>query len=224
MAKVIIYGAGETAQIVYHYLKNDSPHQIVAFTADSHFIQNQSLLGLPVVPFESVENVFAPSKFAMFVALSYHNLNRVRASKYHAAKQKGYNLVSYVSSKSNIIGNITCGDNCLILENQVIQPYVKIGNNVWIWGGVLVGHHSVIGDHCWLTSEASIGGHAVIGPYCFLGMNATVGHMVTVGQESFIGACTLVTKNVREKSVYITKDTEAYRLESDQFLAITKMK
>jgi len=224
MSKIIIFGTGQVAEIAYHYLTNDSPHEIVAFTADSKFIKDKSFFGLPLVPFETIEKTFPPEKFQMFVAMGYKDLNRIRAKKYNEAKEKKYKLISYVSSKSGIIGSLEIGDNCFILENQSIQPYAKIGNDVFIWNGVLVGHHSSIGDHCWLTSEAGIGGDTVIGPYCFVGMNATIGHMITVGKESFIGANTLVTKNAKEKSVYITKDTEPYLLNSDKFLAITKMK
>ncbi len=224
MSRVVIFGTGQTAEIIYHYLITDSQHQIVAFTADKKFISKKSFLGLPLVPFEVIEKKYPPDKFDMFVALSYRDLNRVRANKYRQAKRKKYKLISYISSKSGIVGNIKIGDNCLVLENQVIQPYASIGNNVFIWGGVLVGHHSIVGDHCWLTSEASVGGNAQIGSYCFLGMNSTIGHMITVGRESFIGANTLVTKNTTNKSVYITPDTQPYRLNSDQFLAITKMR
>lgn len=224
MAKIVIYGTGQTAEIIYHYLTFDSKHKVVAFTADRKFIKKRTLFDLPIIPFAEVEQKFPPDKFAMFVAMSYHNLNRLRASRYLQAKKKKYKLISYVSSKSGIIGRVKTGDNCLILENQVIQPYTKIGNNVFIWGGVLIGHHSTVGDHCWLTSEASIGGNAHIGSYCFLGMNATVGHMVSVGSECFIGANTLITKNVKNKSAYVAKGTELFPLDVDSFLKISKMR
>ncbi len=224
MSKVIIFGSGQTAETVYHYLINDSNHKIVAFTADAEFIKKKTFMGLPLIPFNTIEKAFPPTEFNMFVAMSYHNLNRLRAIKYNQAKQKKYRLISFISTKSGIVGDIQIGDNCFILESQTIQPYVKIGNNVFIWGGVLVGHHSKIGDHSWLTSESCIGGNSIIGPYCFLGMNSTIGHMVNVGRESFIGAGTLVTKNTKEKSVYIAKATEPYLLDSTKFLKITKMK
>lgn len=224
MSKLVIFGAGQTAEIVYHYFTTDSPHQIVAFTADKAFIKRKTFLGLPVVPFETVDKEFPPSEFDMFVAMSYTNLNRLRAAKYAQAKKKKYRLITYISSKSSLVGKRDMGDNCLILESQVIQPYATIGNDVFVWGGVVIGHHSRIDDHCWLTSESSIGGNTHIGPYCFLGLNATVGHVVTVGAESFIGANTLVTKNAPPKSVFIAKGTDMYPLDSDKFLSITKMK
>ena len=225
MANIVIFGTGQTAEIVYDYLVNDTLHKIVAFTVDSEYLTKEKLFGLPVVPFEKVKEIYSPSKCKMFVALGYKNLNELRAQKYLEAKRKNYELISYISSKSGIIAkSIEIGDNCFILENQSIQPYSKIGNNVALWGGTLIGHNCRIGDHCWITSEVSIAGNTIIGPYCFIGVNATIGHMITIGEKCLIGAGTLITKNAKDKSVFIAKDTQAYPLESDKFLQITKLK
>lgn len=224
MSKVIIFGCGQTAEIVYHYLKSDSKYKIVAFTADSKFIKQDTFLGLPLLPFNNIEIKYPPKKYKMFVAISYQGLNSLRAQKYFAAKKKRYELISYISSESGIIGKINHGDNCFILENQVIQPYAKIGSNVFIWGGVLIGHHSLIGDHNWITSETAIGGNCTVGNYCFIGMNATISHMVSIGNRNLIGANTLIAKNTKDNSVYIAKETPPYFLNSEQFFKITKMK
>lgn len=224
MSKVIVFGTGQTAEIAYHYLKHDSTYDVVAFTADKEYIKDKTFMKLPLIPFDKISKVYSPTQYKMFVALSYKNLNRLRADKYMQAKKKGYELVSYISSQSGIIGKIKTGDNCFILENQVIQPFSNIGNNVFIWGGVLIGHHSKIGDHTWITSETSIGGNTVIGPYCFIGMNATIGHMKLIGKNCFIGANTLITKDVPDNSVFIEKETKPYFLDSKKFLKITKMK
>ncbi len=224
MQKLILFGTGQVGEILCHYFKHDSPYQIAAFTADAQFIQSPTFHGLPVVPFEEIEKEFSPRDFHMHIALSYADLNLNRERKFIAAKEKGYALASYVSSKAGIFGKLEHGENCVVMENQFIQPYSKLGNNVAIWSGVLVGHHAVVEDHCWLTSGAAVGGNARIGSRTFLGMNSTVGHMVTLGRECFLGAGTLVTKSAPDYSVFVEKDTEKFRLDSRHFLRITKMK
>lgn len=221
VSKLVIFGAGKTAQVVHHYFKHDSPHEVVAFTCDADFIQDEQLFGLPVVPFESVENSHPPDDFEMFVAVGYEKLNQFRAYKYAEAKRIGYELICYVSSQSGIVGDREIGDNCLVMENACVQPHAKIGNDVFVWGGALIGHHCEIGDHCWITSHASIAGSTRIGSHCFIGINATIGHEVTVGAHSLVGAGTRVTKSVGEKTVLIAPDTEPYRLDSERFLALT---
>lgn len=223
MSKVIVFGAGKTAEVVHHYLTHDSPHEVVAFTVDAEFTEGDTLFGLPVVPFETVQEVYPPDAFQMFVAVGYESLNAFRALKYEEAKGKQYELISYVSTESGIVGDPAIGDNCFIMENQCVQPHARIGNDVFVWSGVLVAHHATIGDHCWLASGASIAGSTTIGPYCFIGINATIGHEIEIGAKSLIGAGALVTKSAAEKSVFIERDTDLYRLDSERFLKITRL-
>jgi sugar O-acyltransferase (sialic acid O-acetyltransferase NeuD family) len=224
MSKIVIFGAGKIADEAYYYLTNDSPHEIVAFTVDKAFLSTQEKLGLPVIPFDEVQNKYPPGDFKMFVAVGYQDLNKFRAQKYEEAKAKGYELISYVCSQAANYGKVEIGDNCFVLENAVIQPCSKVGNDVFIWSGNHVGHHASVGDHCYISGSVVISGSAVVEPYCFIGVNATIGHEITIGRESFIGAGTLITKNVEPKSVYIAQSTPKFRLDSTTFLRMTKMK
>ncbi len=224
MSKIVIFGAGKIADEAYFYLTNDSPHEIVAFTVDREFLIGPEKLGLPLVPFAEVQDKYPPGDHKMFVAVGYQDLNRFRAQKYAEAKAKGYELVSYVSSRASNFGNVEIGDNCLVLEFATIQPCASLGNNVFIWSGNHVGHHASVGDHCYIAGNVVISGKTKVEPYCFIGVSATLGHEITIGQESLIGAGSLITKDVAPQSVYITPDTQKYRLDSSTFLRLTKMK
>lgn len=224
MSKVVIFGAGKIADEAYFYLTNDSPHQIVAFTVDREYLTLPEKLGLPVVPFEEVQDKYPPSDFKMFVAVGYQDLNKFRARKYEEARAAGYELISYVSSRASNFAGVAIGDNCFVLEFATIQPCSKIGNDVFLWSGNHVGHHASVGDHCYIAGNVVISGNTKIEPYCFIGVSATLGHEITIGQESLIGAGSLITKDVAPQSVYITPDTQKYRLDSSTFLRLTKMK
>jgi sugar O-acyltransferase (sialic acid O-acetyltransferase NeuD family) len=223
MSKVIIFGAGKIADEAYFYFTNDSPHEILAFTADSEYVTAQEKLGLPVIPFEEIQDKYPPGDHKMFVAVGYQDLNRFRAQKYAEAKAKGYELVSYISSRAANLGNVEVGDNCFVLEFATIQPCSRVGNDVFIWSGNHIGHHARIGDHCYIAGNAVISGNTVVGNNCFIGVTATIGHEVTIGAESFIGAGCLITKNAEPKSVYVSPDTPKFRLDSSAFLRLTKM-
>ncbi len=199
---VVIFGTGDIGQLAHFYLTHDSPRRVVAFCADAAFIQSSECLGLPLIPFEQVADSYPPDAFDMFVALSYSKLNETRAAKYADAKAKGYALISYVSSRSVIWDGPAIGDNCLILENQTIQPFVTIGNNVTIWSGNHLGHHSTIGDHCFITSHVVISGHVEVGPSCFLGVNATVRDGIRLAPRSVISAGATIMKDTVEGGVY----------------------
>ena len=200
--KVIIFGTGDIGQLAHFYLTHDSPYEIAAFCADSIFIQSREFISLPLIPFEEICNSHPPNDFDMFVALSYSQLNKIRAKKYKEAKLKGYNLISYVCSRSVMWGDTEIGDNCFIFENQTIQPFVKIGNNVTMWSGNHIGHSSMIGDHCFITSHVVVSGHVEIGPYSFLGVNSTIRDGIKIAPYSVIGAGATIVKNTVKKGVY----------------------
>ncbi len=214
--KVLIFGTGLIAEVVQFYLKKDSPYEVVAFTADRQFVKEKEFQGLPLVPFDEVQKFYPPNEYAMFIAVGYTKVNKVRAQKYNEAKGKGYKLVTYVNSRTVHWGDTKIGDNCFIFENQTIQPFVSIGNDVIIWSGNHIGHHSSIGDHCFISSHVVISGSVKIEPYCFIGVNATIRDGVTIARENVIGAGALILKNTKEKNVYIGKTAELYSDDSSK--------
>ncbi|MFC1584217.1 acetyltransferase [Fibrobacterota bacterium] len=223
MSKIVIFGEGKIADEAYFYLTNDSPHEIAAFTADADYISKKEKFGLPIIPFEEILDRYPPDDNKMFVALGYQNLNKLRAEKYRECKEKGYSLISYVSSKTGNFGNVEIGDNCFILDNATMQPCCRIGNNVTIWSNNLIGHHSVVEDHCYIAGNVTISGNTTIGAYCFIGVNACIGHELQIGEECMIGARSLITKSTEPKSVFIEQDTEKFRLDSSSFVKMTRL-
>ncbi|WP_308647249.1 acetyltransferase [Paenibacillus oleatilyticus] len=216
---MVIFGTGQISEVAHFYLTEDSPHEVVGFTVDQKYYKEKIFKDLPVVPFEKIENFFPPDQYQLFIPISYTNVNKSRAEKFNEAKSKSYSMISYISSKA-IYYNTPVGENCFILENNVIQPFAEIGNNVVLWSGNHIGHHSKIMDHCFICSHVVISGGVNVDSYCFIGVNATIRDNVSIGAESVIGAGALVLENVQNKSVYIGKKTEVGPIRSDQLRRI----
>ncbi len=216
MQKIVLFGYGDIAQIAKYYFDIDSDFEVVAFTLDKEYISETTFEGLPVVPFQDIEKLYPSDKFKMFIALSYTNMNKLREQKYHEAKEKGYELVSYVSSKCSYMSQFPHGDNCFIFEDNTIQPFVKIGNNVTLWSGNHIGHHSEIHDHNFVSSHVVISGHCTIESNCFLGVNSTIAHKVTISKETLLGAGSIISKDTVEKGIYVPPRTIKLDKTSDQ--------
>ena len=210
MERVIIFGNSLFAELMCFYLTHDSQYEAVAFTVDHEYIMEGKLLGLPVVPFENVESLFPPSECKMIVSISFQGVNRLREEKYFQAKAKGYDLISYISSKASTWPGLVVGDNCLILENSVIGPFVEIGNNVTVASGVIIGHHSFLKDHSFVAPGATILGGVTVESYCLIGANATIRESVTVARECIIGSGVSITKNTRERGVYVDRPPKLF--------------
>ncbi|WP_294211740.1 acetyltransferase [uncultured Chryseobacterium sp.] len=215
--KIIIFGTGDIAQLANYYFEIDSKYEVVAFTVDRDYCQNDMYENKPLIAFEDILSKYPPTEYKMFIALSYAQMNMLREKKYHEAKARGYNLVSYISSKCSYLSQFKCGDNCFILEDNTIQPFVEIKNNVTLWSGNHIGHHSVIESHNFISSHVVISGHCNVESNCFVGVNSTIGHQVTIGKETLLGAGSIITKNTEEKSVYVPAKSNKLDKTSNMF-------
>lgn len=220
MAKVVIFGVGQNAEVAFTYLTHDSEHEIVAFTLDAEYINSERHFDLPVIPFDSITEHYPPAEYKMFVPISFTQVNQLRAKKYYEAKQKGYQFISYISSNIQSWPDLSVGENCFILEQNVIQPFVEIGNNVVIWSANHIGHHSIIKDHCFIASHVVISGSVRIEPYCFLGVNATVRDNIIIARENVIGAGALILNDTKEKEVYMGHPAQLATKFSDELKRI----
>lgn len=219
MKKLIIFGIGEQAEMAYYYFQNDSDYKICAFTVDKEFVDQKTLFNLPIVAFDLIEKDYTKEEYDFFIAIGYNKINKLRTEKYLACKNKGYTIASYISSRASILTK-DIGENCFILEDNTLQPYVHVGNNVTLWSGNHIGHHSIIQDNCFITSQVVISGGCEIGESTFIGVNATLRDHIKIGTSNVIGAGALILSDTEDNKVYMEKGTEVSRVPSTRLRGI----
>lgn len=219
MANVVIFGVQDFAQLAHFYISRDGRDKVVAFTVNQQYITEPSFMGLPVVPFETLQTSHPPEQFQIFAPMSSAKMNTIRQGVYEQVKTKGYSCISYISPKATYY-DTPVGENCFIFENNVIQPFTTIGNNVIMWSGNHFGHHSSIADHCFIASHAVISGHVTIEENCFVGVNATLNNGITVAKNTFIGSGALITANTQESGVYPGVPAEVSRVPSHKLRGV----
>ena len=205
---LIIFGTGDIAELAYYYFTQDSEYQVAAFTVDEEYANESTFKNLPVYTFEQVDTELDPLHHELFIALSYSKLNRIRKEKYERGIAKGYSLASYISSKATVLNGAAFGNNCFILEDNTVQPFVQVGNNVTMWSGNHIGHHSIIHDHVFIASHAVISGGVEVGESSFIGVNATLRDHITVGPNCVVGAGVLLLEDAEENGIYKGIQTE----------------
>lgn len=218
--KLVIFGSGDFAQLAHYYFSADSDYEIVAFTVDAAYIQESTFCNLPVIAFEEVDKLYPPNDHDLFVALAYSKLNAIRKEKYLAAKALGYQIASFISSQATVLNNNQIGENCFVFEDNTIQPFVTIGNNVTLWSGNHIGHHSTIRDHTFIASHVVISGWVEIGEQCFIGVNATLRDHIKVGNKCIIGAGTLLLADAEPEGLYVGAGTERSKIPSTRLKKI----
>lgn len=213
MKPLILFGTGEHAEVARFYFERDGGRRVEAVCLDTAYIREDRWQGLAVLPFEDVQNAFPPATHDMFIAVGYSQINQLRRDKFLAAQSKGYQLASYISSRATIWSDAT-GDNCFILENNTIQPFVRIGHNVTMWSGNHIGHHCTIRDHCFLTSHVVVSGKTEVGEGTFIGVNATLRDHLRIGAYCVIGAGALIMRDTADHEVYSVRRTESSAIKS----------
>lgn len=167
MEKVILWGTGKTTDILEYYLKKENICEVCAYTLDKEYLKEKQYNNKPVVPFDEIEKYYSAKEYKLAILIGPIANNRVREEKFNVAKQKGYSFINYIS-KDSLCGASEIGENVFIFPGVVIQPFVKIGNNVCIWTNSMIGHDCSIMNNCYLASP-KISGYCKIGKNTFLG-------------------------------------------------------
>lgn len=217
MKKLIIFGKTSMACIIAEYIKECSAAEIVAFTVDSPYLDDKTELeGVPLVPFETIQNKFSPEKYELLIVMSsVSKVPHLKHQKMEEAKRKGYTLFSFIHPSSFIAKSVKLGENTIICPQVVIEPRVIIGNGVFIRSAAYISHETIIGDYTYIAPRVAFSGLIKVGKHCFIGTNATIRDKVEIGDDALIGAGAVILKNVKEKAV--VKAVEGTILPVDRF-------
>ncbi len=213
--KLVIFGLGDLARLAMFNFTNYSDYDVCAFTVTSDYIKETQFFNLPVVPFENLSISHPNDQYELFIAIGYSKLNTVRAKYYYQAKEKSYRLASFKSPFATVLTE-HIGDNTFIFEDNTIQPFVEIGNNVILWSGNHVGHDAIIEDHCFITSHVVLAGWTTIGAYSFIGINATIKDKTKIAERCLIGAGALITKNTKAGCIYKAESAKLSEVSIEQ--------
>src|SRR5580698_1840808 len=190
---LVIIGNGEIAEMACEYFAYDSDREVAAFSIAAEFIKSPTLHDRPVLPLSDLVANYPPDTYDAFVAIGDGNLNRLRRRHVDGCKDMGYQLASYVSSRAFVWRNVEIGENCLILEHNVLQPFTTIGDNVTLWSGNHIGHRSVIEDDVFISSHVVVSGFCRIGARSFLGVNAALAHQVEIAPDNYVAMGAVIT-------------------------------
>lgn len=218
--KLVILGDSAFAEVAYECFTHDSEYEVAGFAVENAYLTKTTLFGLPIVPFEQIEQHFAPSEVHFYAALVYTQLNRLRTRFFLSAKERGYKPASYVSSRAFVWHNVQLGEHCFVFEDNTLQPFVAIHNNVVLWSGNHVGHHSVIQDNCFLASHVVVSGFCNIGRNSFIGVNATLANNITIGQDNWVGIGVSIVKDTEPNQLFKGEQPGPAKISATRFFKV----
>ncbi len=188
--------------MIYYEALQLEDFPIAGFTVEKDYLRGrESILGLPLVAFEVIESIYPPDQYDMVVAFTgYKNRGHEREEKYQQAKHKGYTLRNFMSSKADIMPDISWGDNNIVLAQAHIGVSGVIGSNNLIRQQVYLGHDFKMGSHNQITAGCTIGGECEIEDYCYLGLGSTIISGIVLAEGTLVGAGCTVIKGTKSYS------------------------
>ena len=220
MRRLVVFGVGEFAEVAEYYFSNHDDYEVVAFTVDKNYVADTSFLMRPVVPFEEINSVWPADEADMFIAVGYTQLNSVRASRFLAAQTMGYRLASFVSERAFVWRGFELKQNCFILDDNILQPYSRVEDDVVLWSGNHIGHHSSVSAHSYIAGYVVVAGNVRIGEHCFVGSGSIIRDHLTVGSRSVIGMGTLLLEDAPPDSIYAAKGARRSKVPSSRLRRI----
>jgi sugar O-acyltransferase (sialic acid O-acetyltransferase NeuD family) len=218
--KLIIVGDSAFAEIACEYFEKDTAFKVACFAVESAFRKRDTLLDKPVVDLEGLPQSFSAGEHAFYAAITYGQLNRLRRRLHDRMTGAGYRPACYVSPHAFVAASAKIGSHCFVMENNVVQPSVTIGDNVVLWSGNHIGHHSVIEADCFVSSHVVVSGFCRIGSRSFLGVNSTFANNVTVGADCWIGPNSYIGADVGENLIFRVEGTAPSQVSAKRFLRI----
>ncbi len=220
--KVLIFGTGQFAQIIKRYLEEQG-RVVAGFTVEER--PTPPALELPrvnadfgdVFAFETIEEKFPPSEFEMIICVGYTQMNRIRQRIFSEAKQKGYNIISFIHETATVLTD-DIGEGTIVMERALIGPFSKLGKGNIVFADAHIAHHTIVGDFNFFTISVAVAGSVKIGCNCFFGNNCTIRNGIEIRDYTLVGAGAYVSKNTEEYDVLVP--TRAVKLEGKSSLDI----
>lgn len=200
---VVIFGNQLSASLASYCLTHDSTMRVAGFTVDASRQVTDQFEGLPLVAFESLAAFFPPQDYRLLIPMGFVQVNGIRRTRYEQAKQRGYTLANYVSSRASIWPDLLVGDNVLIYEHAIIQPYARVGNNCIIRSGAHVSHHCQLGDHVFVSAEVVLASSCHVGDQAILGVGCVLRDGLRVAERTFVGAGAVLVADTEADAVYV---------------------
>lgn len=192
---VLILGAGGHGRVVLDILNLAGRYRAVGFLDNNPAIRGRRVDGLVV--YGGIDDLprFAAELDCAGVIVAIGD-NGVRRGLARDAEQAGIRLINAIHPSAAIAGTARLGENVVVAAGAIIGANCQIGDSVILNTGAVVDHQTMIGEGAHVCPGARIAGRVIIESGAFVGIGATVIPKIRIGNEAIIGAGAVVIEDV----------------------------
>ena len=176
--------------------------QICAFCVDEAYRHRDSVGGLPLVSFETVQDSYPPDQFDAYVGVGYSRMGEIRLDAMRRLAEKGYDLPNFIAPTATVLPGPAMGRGNLILPRAFIGREVSIGSGNVILPMAHIAHNNVLGDGNFISTSAMICGFAQVSNNCFIGANSCVRDKIRLAPYTLVGGHAYIDRDTRPHGAY----------------------
>jgi len=196
--KVIIAGAGSTAQSIASILMDDYNFKVIGFTDKDNKSKGKKILGVEVIGNHSLwKGLFRQGICGAVVAIGYDN--NMREEYFHELKGMGFEMINVIHKSAFIDKGVIIDEGVVVGPGCILNPMVKIERNTILEAGVVLGANTQIADNVYVGIGCNIGGESLIKRNAFLSSGCSVAPFVTIGKNVKLSPGVSVDKNIPDR-------------------------
>ncbi len=191
--RVLLIGAGGHGQVVADILRSNpvSSHEVVGFLDDEPATRERD--GVADVVLGPIEARGRVPHDAVIVCVG-DNVARKRI--FLALEADGAQFATAVHRAVVLAPDVAVGTGTMICAGVVVNVGTRIGRNAIVNTSCSIDHHCVIEDHVHVAPGVRLGGNVTIGEGTLVGIGATVLPGVKVGARAVVGGGSVVVRDV----------------------------
>jgi UDP-perosamine 4-acetyltransferase len=211
--RVVGIGAGGHAKVLIDVLRLHSKIEIVGLTDSAPELWHTSVLGVPVLGDDSLlPRLLAQGVRGVFIGVGGRGDNTPRRRLYEHVHGLGFQSIAIIHSMAVIASDVTIGLGPMIMAGAIVNPGVRICDNVIINTGAIVEHDCLIGNHVHVATGARLASTVRVGDGAHIGAGATIRQCITIGENAIVGAGAVVVKDVSPGSVVVGVPARSLRV------------
>jgi UDP-perosamine 4-acetyltransferase len=196
--KVIIIGAGGHGKVVLEILQLSGDFGIAGFIDADSARQGEriELAGQSYEILGAINQIPKLKKQGVTGAVVAIGDNRIRMGYALEVKKAGLKLISAIHPQSLISPTAKLGENLCIAAGAIIGTEALIGDSCIINTGAILDHECRVGEGVHIAPGAVLAGRVTIESRAFIGMGSRILPCLTIGQNATVGAGAVVIADV----------------------------
>lgn len=199
--RLLIIGAGELGQQIFHYALIEGKYTPIGYVDDT-IDAGTNINGLTVIGgIDDIPHIYNRDGFdAMIIGIGYKHL-KIR-DKLYKKFSSFIPFATIIASPTYIDESSKIGDGCILYPGCIIDKNVVINNNSILNLGCIVAHDSTIGRSSFCAPRVTIAGFSSVGNRCMIGAGSTIRDNVSVCDDTVVGMMSGVVKSINTSGVY----------------------